>query len=145
MIAKKVYHFSYQKYQFWYILVGLGIENIDIFYVHLESFTSILYIVFKPFGDFVVIWYIPPPVFGILAHKKSGNPGHSGSGQKVKVCFCQKNLIFVDKEICANENDTELIKRGLMNGRCGRVEGATFFSEFQVAECQISDRHFTEF
>jgi hypothetical protein len=36
--------FSYQKSQFGYILVGLGMENIGIFYDPLEYFTAIWYI-----------------------------------------------------------------------------------------------------
>jgi hypothetical protein len=33
--------FSYPKSQFGYILMGLGMENVGIFYGHLEYFTSI--------------------------------------------------------------------------------------------------------
>jgi hypothetical protein len=47
--------FSYQKSQVWYILGGLGMENIGILYGHLEYFTSIWYIswyVLWPFGIF---------------------------------------------------------------------------------------------
>jgi hypothetical protein len=40
---------SYQKYQFGYILEGLGIENVGIFYDHLIYFTAKLYIL-CPFG-----------------------------------------------------------------------------------------------
>jgi hypothetical protein len=31
-----VYIFSNQRSRFWYILVGLGMEKVGIFYVHLE-------------------------------------------------------------------------------------------------------------
>jgi hypothetical protein len=40
-------------------LVGLCMQNLSIFYGHLEYF--------------VVIWYIPP-AFGMLKQEKSGNP-----------------------------------------------------------------------
>jgi hypothetical protein len=33
--------FSNPKYQFWYILEGLGTENVGIFNGHLEYFTAI--------------------------------------------------------------------------------------------------------
>jgi hypothetical protein len=49
-------------------------ENVGIFYRHLEYFKAIWYIVW-PFGNFVSLWYIIPP-FGMLSpEKKSGNPG----------------------------------------------------------------------
>jgi hypothetical protein len=48
-------------------------ENIGIFYGHLESIMAIGYIIW-PFGNLVVFWYIFPR-FGILYHEKSGNPG----------------------------------------------------------------------
>jgi hypothetical protein len=47
--------FSYQKYNFGYVLEGLGMENFGIFYVH--------------FLYFMVIWYILP----VLYQEKSGN------------------------------------------------------------------------
>jgi hypothetical protein len=54
-------------------LEGLRIENGGIFYVHLEYFTIIWYIL-RPFGYVLVIWYIFPR-FGIMWQEKSGNPG----------------------------------------------------------------------
>jgi hypothetical protein len=36
--------FSNQKSQFWNILEGIGMENVDIFYDHLELLTKALYI-----------------------------------------------------------------------------------------------------
>jgi hypothetical protein len=47
-------------------------ENVGIFYGHLECFPAILYILW-PFGKVVVIWYIFPR-FGILYQEKSGDP-----------------------------------------------------------------------
>jgi hypothetical protein len=47
-------------------------ENAGMFYIHLEYFTVIWYIL-RPFGYVVVIWYIFPR-FGILCQEKSGNP-----------------------------------------------------------------------
>jgi hypothetical protein len=71
--------FSDQKSRFGDILEDLGMENVDIYSGHLEFFTRIGYIQW-PFGIFVVIWYIPPP---LVARKKSGNPGEvPGEGKK---------------------------------------------------------------
>jgi hypothetical protein len=70
--------FSNQKYQFGYILEDLGMENVGLFYDHLEYFTAIWYIslqfgivsghlvYFSCFGTFGPgkIWqpcYEPPP------------------------------------------------------------------------------------
>jgi hypothetical protein len=39
--------FSYQKFQFGYILEGFGIENIGIFYDHLEYFKAKGYMYFQ--------------------------------------------------------------------------------------------------
>jgi hypothetical protein len=36
--------FSDQKFQFWFIFIGLGMENLGIFYGHLGTFKSIWYI-----------------------------------------------------------------------------------------------------
>jgi hypothetical protein len=47
-------------------------ENEYIFYVNLEYFTVIYYILW-PFGNAVVILYMFPR-FGILCQEKSGNP-----------------------------------------------------------------------
>jgi hypothetical protein len=43
-------------------------ENVGIFYGHLENITAIWYILW-PFGNLVAIWYIPPPPFGILCQE----------------------------------------------------------------------------
>jgi hypothetical protein len=48
------------------------LENVDIFYGHLEYFTDIRDIL-RPFGTFVFIWYISSG-FGIMYREKSGNP-----------------------------------------------------------------------
>jgi hypothetical protein len=50
--------FSYQKSQFGYILEGLGVENVDIFYDHLEYFTATSMVYLWPLGT----------VFGHLVH-----------------------------------------------------------------------------
>jgi hypothetical protein len=47
-------------------------ENAGIFYVHLEYFMVIWYILWL-FGNVVVIWYIFTR-FGKLCREKSGNP-----------------------------------------------------------------------
>jgi hypothetical protein len=64
--------FSNQKSQFGYILEGLEMENVGIFYGHLEYFTAMCYILW-PFENLVVIWYIFPR-FGTVCQQKSGNP-----------------------------------------------------------------------
>jgi hypothetical protein len=66
--------FSNQKSQFGYILEGLSLKNVDIFYGHLKYFTDI-WDVLWPIGTFVFIWYIFSG-FGITRQDKSGNPGH---------------------------------------------------------------------
>jgi hypothetical protein len=52
---------------------GLEMENVGIFYGHLECNSAIWYMLW-PFGKLVIIWYISPR-FGILYQEKSGNPG----------------------------------------------------------------------
>jgi hypothetical protein len=64
--------FSNQKSQFEYMLEGLEMENVGIFYGHLEYSIAIWYIL-RPFGHLVALWYIFP-LFGILCQEKSGNP-----------------------------------------------------------------------
>jgi hypothetical protein len=63
---------SNQKSQFGYILVGLRMENVGIFYGNFEYYTANWYIL-RPLGNGVFIWYIFPR-FGILCQEKSGNP-----------------------------------------------------------------------
>jgi hypothetical protein len=60
--------FSHQKSQFRQILVGVAMENLDIFYDHL------VYIFCGHWKYFMAIWYIFPR-FGNLDQEKSGNPG----------------------------------------------------------------------
>jgi hypothetical protein len=50
--------FAYQKSQFGYILDGLGMKNVGIFYGRLEHLL--------PFGIFAAFWYVVP--------RKSCNP-----------------------------------------------------------------------
>jgi hypothetical protein len=47
-------------------------ENVGIFYAHLEYVMYTWYILWS-FGKFAIIWYISPR-FGILRREKSGNP-----------------------------------------------------------------------
>jgi hypothetical protein len=49
-------------------------ENVGIFYGHLEYFTDIWYILWQ-FGKLVAIWIIFP-CFGIMCLEKSGNPAY---------------------------------------------------------------------
>jgi hypothetical protein len=53
--------------------MALWTENVGIFYIYLEYFKAIWYIV-EPVVNFVIIRYIFPR-FGILHQEKSGNPG----------------------------------------------------------------------
>jgi hypothetical protein len=62
--------FSNQKSQFGQILEGLEIENIGIFYGHLEYITVIWYIFFAIWYIFLAIWYIFS-YSGILFQEKS--------------------------------------------------------------------------
>jgi hypothetical protein len=65
----------YQKYQFGYILEGLGFDNNGISSGHSVYFTTIWYS-FRPFGAFCVhMLYFPR--FGMFYQEKSGNPGHN--------------------------------------------------------------------
>jgi hypothetical protein len=64
--------FSNQKSQFGLILVGLGMENLGIFYNHLVYFT-VVGIMLWPFGIFCghLVYFSR---FGILYQEISGNP-----------------------------------------------------------------------
>jgi hypothetical protein len=64
--------FSNQKSQFGYILEGLAMKNVGIFYDHLVYFTAIRNTLW-PFGIVCGnLVYFPP--LGILDREKSGNP-----------------------------------------------------------------------
>jgi hypothetical protein len=67
--------FSDQKSKFGYILEDLGMENVGIFSVHLEYFTTIGYILWS---------LVNFKSFGILYQEKSGNPGLSQKKAKQK-------------------------------------------------------------
>jgi hypothetical protein len=67
-----VYLVSYQKSQFECISEGLGMENVGIFFGHLEYFTAIWYILWQ-FGIYGYHWYIFSS-FGVLCQEKSCNP-----------------------------------------------------------------------
>jgi hypothetical protein len=66
--------FSNQKSEFGYILEGLGMEKVSIFFGYFEFITAVWYI-FWPLGNLVAIWYLFLR-FGILCQEKSGNPGY---------------------------------------------------------------------
>jgi hypothetical protein len=74
-------------------------ENIGMLYDHLVYFTAIRNIL-RPFGIFVVIWYIFPR-FGILDQEKSGNPawqkqhGVSNCKYKDRVIFSNQASIVM--------------------------------------------------
>jgi hypothetical protein len=80
--------FLYQKSQLGYILEGLGIDNVGIFYDHLEYFTAVRYNLWQ-FG-IVCSYLVHFSRFGILYQENSGNPAAQhqvgdqliGSGQR---------------------------------------------------------------
>jgi hypothetical protein len=64
--------FSDKQSQFWFIFVGLGMENLGIFYGHFGTLKSIWRIL-PQLVYYVVIWYIFSH-FGVIEQEKSGNP-----------------------------------------------------------------------
>jgi hypothetical protein len=58
------------KSQFGKIMVGLAVENLDIFYVHLIYFTAIGNILW-PFGIFYgyLVYFPPPPCWYVVLRK----------------------------------------------------------------------------
>jgi hypothetical protein len=65
--------FSDHKSQFWFIFVGLGMENLEIFYGHFGIFKSIRCSL-PPFGTFCgILVYIFPLWY--VEQEQSGNPG----------------------------------------------------------------------
>jgi hypothetical protein len=72
------------KFPIW---VNSGGPKNGIFYVHLEYYAAIWYILW-PFGDVLVIWYIFPR-FGILYQEKSGNPANGDTGDRLAYFWLQ--------------------------------------------------------
>jgi hypothetical protein len=64
-------------------------ENVGIFYGHLEYISAIRYILW-PFGYLVVIWYISPH-FGLLYQGRSSNPAFGMSCKIVSFSFSYNN------------------------------------------------------
>jgi hypothetical protein len=62
--------FSNQKSKFEKILEGLGMENVDLFFCHLDFFIPFV-IFYRNLVNFVVII----TRFGMFYQEKSGNPG----------------------------------------------------------------------
>jgi hypothetical protein len=98
--------FSNQKSQFGFIGEGLAMENLGIFYDHLDYFRAIGNILW-PFGIFCGNWYIFPR-FGILDQEKSGNPdvpfmfwgrcyGHNFL--RFFPIFCEKMAFFLNTNV----------------------------------------------
>jgi hypothetical protein len=78
--------FSSQKFQFGYILEGLRLENVDMFYGHLKYFMTIWYNLCSLVHFFG---------FGIVHQEKSGNPGVfslSFGGQIANHRNCMKSI-----------------------------------------------------
>jgi hypothetical protein len=75
--------FAYQKYQFWYTLSDLGMEQFSIYYGHLVfSWT---------FGKFLWLFcghLVCFSVFGILYQAKSGNPDCGTISTEHKIAKC---------------------------------------------------------
>jgi hypothetical protein len=96
---------SYQKYQFGYILEGIGMKFFVIFYGHLEHFTSIWYISW-PFGKFWGPLVYPPPRFGMLYREKCGKPGSYIFAWGHSFSFCVRqfsvdfDLVFSEMHRC---------------------------------------------
>jgi hypothetical protein len=68
--------FAFQKSQFGYISEDLIMENVVIFYGHVEYFTAMGNIL-RQFGTFfVVIWYIFHVLEYYICYEKSGDPAH---------------------------------------------------------------------
>jgi hypothetical protein len=88
--------FSNQKSRFGQVLDGLRLENVDIFYGHLEHFTAIWYNL-QPFG-IVCGHLVHFPGFGIICQEKSCNPAVEPpcSENKGNGCtdHCRKKLAF---------------------------------------------------
>jgi hypothetical protein len=79
--------------KFWRALHSL--ENVVLFYVHLEYFADIWYIL-------MTIWYILCslgaffPGFGIMHQEKSGNPGKDSLlGRKLPLTYCDNGNLRV--------------------------------------------------
>jgi hypothetical protein len=91
--------FSNQKSQSGQLLEGLTMENVGIFYGHMEYFTAMCYI-FWLFGNLVVIYYIFTR-FGTVCQEISGNPeverfcqvGHRLSGNTANNFITLLNII----------------------------------------------------
>jgi hypothetical protein len=75
-------------------------ENIGIFYVHLEYITVILYFLLS-FGNFVVIRYIFSR-FGILCQEKSGHPDGIAFIINSEIVNTIKSMFNVCMYICVN-------------------------------------------
>jgi hypothetical protein len=76
-------YFQTRNLKIGYILEGLGIDNVGIFCVHMECFTTIWHVSW-PFGIFCGPLVNFPPL-GKLYQQKSGNPGaERGGGKKVE-------------------------------------------------------------
>jgi hypothetical protein len=85
----------------------MEMENVGIFYGHLEYITDIWYIL-KAYGNLVVIWYIIPP-FGILYREKSGNPAQD---ENYVWCRCKiSSFVFPRFQASARHSCSELISR----------------------------------
>jgi hypothetical protein len=68
-------NFSYQNSRFGYILEGLGLENVCIFYVHLKYLTDLHMVYFITILYMLLSFGIFYARFGMLQQDKSGNPG----------------------------------------------------------------------
>jgi hypothetical protein len=89
--------FSNQKSHFGLIFEGLRLENVDIFYGHLEYLRN-FWIFYDHWVHFVIIWYIFFG-FGIMYQEKSGNPGcearkkHPEAKSKENSCFVRLHFL----------------------------------------------------
>jgi hypothetical protein len=88
-------------------------ENFGIFFVHLEHFTAIWYILWS-FGNVVIIWY-GFHHFGVLCQEKSGNPGLVEFVRKApkmwpNAFFVSRLYMYAHLFLCSKTNFCPFIK-----------------------------------
>jgi hypothetical protein len=90
---------SNQKSQIWFILEGLGMENVFVFYEHLKYFMVIWYNLLQfgiVCGHFDIF-----PILVSLDQEKSGNPGRHAERQRksYRNKETKKNLMFFGSRV----------------------------------------------
>jgi hypothetical protein len=98
--------FSNQKSQFGYILEGLRLDNVNIFYDHKDYFTDIWDDILSPFGTFCVL-SVNFSGFGVMGKEKSGNPAPNHSWTVLLFFF---QFIFETRRSLVPTDDTSKAK-----------------------------------